>query len=143
MARSLVCTMAGAASLLIASSIPSVTLAVPLQLQGAVPPAPSVIEQAQVGIYIGTERPYRPYRPYYEGYNRPYYPYRPYAYRPYYYAPPPVTYYETRPYVARPAGPYRDPDAVARCASRFRSFNVRTGTYVTLGGEVRLCPYLE
>ncbi len=63
--------------------------------------------------------------------------------RPYYYAPPPpppVTYYESRPYVVRPAG---DPDAVARCAARFRSFDYRTGTYTTYEGETRLCPYLR
>jgi hypothetical protein len=98
---------------------------------------------AQVGIYLGYGRPYRPY---YGPYDRPYY--RPY-YQPYrYYAPPlppppPVTYYETRPYVARPARPAADPDAVARCASRFRSFNVDTGTYITYDGEERLCPYLR
>jgi hypothetical protein len=34
-------------------------------------------------------------------------------------------------------------DAVARCAARFRSFNPRTGTYVTYGGETKLCPYLR
>ena len=32
---------------------------------------------------------------------------------------------------------------MARCAARFRSFNTETGTYVTYGGEVRVCPYLE
>lgn len=82
----------------------------------------------------------RPYRYGYGGWYGPYY--RPY-YRPYYYAPPPpppVTYYESRPYVVRPAG---DPDAVARCAARFRSFDYRTGTYTTYEGETRLCPYLR
>jgi hypothetical protein len=32
---------------------------------------------------------------------------------------------------------------MARCSARFRSFNTETGTYVTYGGEVRICPYLE
>jgi len=32
---------------------------------------------------------------------------------------------------------------MARCAARFRSFDTETGTYVTFGGEVRVCPYLE
>ncbi len=94
------------------------------------------------GIYFGYGRGYRGYGgyygpgPYYGGYVRPYY-----------YAPPPppplppVTYYETRPYASREGG-YGD-DAVARCASRFRSFNPRTGTYVTYDGEERLCPYLR
>lgn len=81
------------------------------------------------------------------GYRRPYYGYD-YGYRPYYrpyYAPPPppVTYYESRPYVVRPAPRGYDPDAVARCASRFKSFNVHTGTYITYGGEEVLCPYLR
>jgi hypothetical protein len=32
---------------------------------------------------------------------------------------------------------------MARCAARFRSFDTETGTYVTYGGDVRICPYLE
>lgn len=32
---------------------------------------------------------------------------------------------------------------MARCAARFRSFDRATGTYVTYGGQVRICPYLE
>jgi hypothetical protein len=34
-------------------------------------------------------------------------------------------------------------EAMARCAGRFRSFDARTGTYVTSQGEMRICPYLE
>jgi hypothetical protein len=34
-------------------------------------------------------------------------------------------------------------DAMSRCAKAFRSFDPATGTYVTYGGEVRRCPYLE
>lgn len=34
-------------------------------------------------------------------------------------------------------------EAMARCAERFRSFDKRTGTYVTYQGELRVCPYLE
>jgi hypothetical protein len=35
-------------------------------------------------------------------------------------------------------------DAVARCASRYRSFDARTGTYNPGGGQPRrLCPYLR
>jgi hypothetical protein len=34
-------------------------------------------------------------------------------------------------------------EAMARCAAGFRSFDPRTGTYVTSRGEVRVCPYLE
>ena len=33
--------------------------------------------------------------------------------------------------------------AMARCYEDFRSFNPRTGYYVTYGGERRLCPYLR
>jgi hypothetical protein len=98
----------------------------------------SIVEPTQ-GIYFGYGRPYRPYYGY-----RPYRPY--YGYRPYYYAPPPPpppVYYETRPYVVRPAPRRWHPDDVARCASQFRSFNVHTGTYITYGGEERLCPYLR
>lgn len=73
---------------------------------------------------------YRPYRPYSGFY---------YGYRP---APPPVVYYETRPYVIRRPRRWH-PDDVARCASQFRSFSVRTGTYVTYEGVEKLCPYLR
>jgi BA14K-like protein len=34
-------------------------------------------------------------------------------------------------------------EAMADCAADFRSFDARTGTYVTRQGEVRVCPYLE
>ena len=34
-------------------------------------------------------------------------------------------------------------EAMADCAAEFRSFDARTGTYVTRQGEVRVCPYLE
>ena len=34
-------------------------------------------------------------------------------------------------------------DDMERCASTFRSFDPDTGTYVTYGGEVRVCPYLR
>lgn len=34
-------------------------------------------------------------------------------------------------------------DDVERCAAEFRSFDPRSGTYVTYGGEVRVCPYLR
>ena len=92
--------------------------------------------RAQVSIQLGFGPRYRPYY----GYG-PYY--RPY-YRPYgYYAPPPVAYYETRPYIVQRARPAGDPDAIARCASRFKSFNANTGTYVTSEGGQRLCPYLR
>lgn len=33
--------------------------------------------------------------------------------------------------------------AVRRCARTYRSFDRDSGTYVTYGGEVRLCPYLR
>lgn len=34
-------------------------------------------------------------------------------------------------------------DRFARCESEFRSFDPSTGTYITYGGEERLCPYLR
>jgi hypothetical protein len=34
-------------------------------------------------------------------------------------------------------------EAITQCTTEFRSFDARTGTYVTYGGEVRVCPYLE
>lgn len=34
-------------------------------------------------------------------------------------------------------------DGMQRCAATFRSFDSRTGTYVTYDGETRTCPYLE
>jgi hypothetical protein len=106
---------------------------------GFVPAGPGLIEKAQVGIYLEYGRPYRPYRRYYDApYYRPYY--RPYAYR--YYEPAP-RYYSSRPYVVEEPRRYEDPDALARCASQFRSFNAHTGTYTTYEGETRLCPYLR
>lgn len=39
-------------------------------------------------------------------------------------------------------GRARDDD-VERCAAEFRSFDPRSGTYVTYGGETRVCPYLR
>lgn len=34
-------------------------------------------------------------------------------------------------------------EATADCAAEFRTFDARTGTYVSRHGEVRVCPYLE
>lgn len=36
-----------------------------------------------------------------------------------------------------------DRTAMQMCADRFRSFDWERGTYVTYGGEVRVCPYLR
>lgn len=134
LAKSMIAVVIGSASC--ASAAPAVAAPV----TGAASPATQtrLAEPAQVGVYFDYGRPYhRRYRPF---------PYYGYGYR-YYDAPPPATYYETRPYVVERPPPPRaysgDPDAVARCASRFRSFNVYTGTYVTLEGEERLCPYLR
>jgi hypothetical protein len=33
--------------------------------------------------------------------------------------------------------------AMRRCARKYRSFDWESGTYVTYGGKVRLCPYLR
>jgi hypothetical protein len=68
-------------------------------------------------------------------------------------APPPPVYVYPEPapiYVAPPvyAAPVpraygysvEDTDAVAYCASRFRSYNPQTGTYIAKGGVVRACP---
>ncbi|KUO53908.1 MAG: hypothetical protein APF80_17110 [Alphaproteobacteria bacterium BRH_c36] len=33
--------------------------------------------------------------------------------------------------------------AMRRCARDYRSFDWETGTYVTYGGDIRLCPYLR
>lgn len=133
-----------AALVAVATAMSSAAWAAPAP--GGARPAsgPALVEKAQVGIYIGIGEPrpyYRPYAPYDRPYDRPYY-----GYRSYYYGPPPASYYESRPYVALPpvpVGPYGDPDALALCASRFRSFNANTGTYVTYDGEERLCPYLR
>lgn len=97
------------------------------------------VHKAQ-GIYFGFSigHPRRHY-----GYYDHHRYYRPYTVRRYYYGPPSTYTYYTRPYVVRRAAPYYDADAVARCASRFKSFNVHTGTYITYGGKERLCPYLR
>ena len=124
----------------LAASVLPATAAPPAGMTGPSLASTSIVTTAQ-GIYFGYGRPYRGYGGYYGpgpsygGYYRPYYP-------P---PPPPVTYYESRPYAARPPESRHggDPDAVARCASRFKSFNVHTGTYVTYDGEERLCPYLR
>jgi len=34
-------------------------------------------------------------------------------------------------------------NAMRRCARDYRSFEWETGTYITYGGQVRLCPYLN
>lgn len=34
-------------------------------------------------------------------------------------------------------------DAVERCAARYRSFDRRSGTFMTYGGQRKLCPYLR
>jgi hypothetical protein len=34
-------------------------------------------------------------------------------------------------------------DGMQRCSETFRSFDPTTGTYVTYGGETRVCPYIE
>jgi hypothetical protein len=34
-------------------------------------------------------------------------------------------------------------DGMQRCSETFRSFDPVTGTYVTYGGETRVCPYIE
>ena len=34
-------------------------------------------------------------------------------------------------------------EAMADCAAEFRTFDARTGTYLTRQGELRVCPYLE
>lgn len=96
--------------------------AAPLAGAHAGPAAQNQVSKAQFGIYFGYGRP--------SYYDRPYY-------RPYYYSAPPAYYYNP------PAGADYEDDAVARCASQFRSFDVRTGTYTTYEGEVRLCPYLR
>lgn len=36
-----------------------------------------------------------------------------------------------------------DRQAMLQCDARFRSFDWDTGTYVTYGGDVRVCPYLR
>lgn len=46
-------------------------------------------------------------------------------------------------YVEAPAVVLADRDGMDRCAATFRSFDPRSGTYVTYGGETRRCPYLE
>jgi hypothetical protein len=139
----------------LAAAIAAVTLAAPV---AAAPPGTAkplgsgenLVAQAQFSVHVGVGvgRPY--YHPYhgrhYRAYPRPYYG-PGYVYRPApYYYPPPVTYYQTQPYVVRPVVPPveygGDPDALARCASRFKSFNANTGTYITYDGEERRCPYL-
>lgn len=64
-------------------------------------------------------------------YNRGYY-----SRGGYYYSRPYRTYYR--------GGSYYAPRwAKRKCARRFRSFDWYSGTYVTYGGRVRLCPYLR
>jgi hypothetical protein len=94
----------------------------------------SIVAQAPTDGLVSTVQFRFGYRPFIRPFYRPFYgP----VIRPYYYAPYYVPYYAAPP----PAGYYGG--AVARCAAQFRSFNPRTGTYTTYGGEVRLCPYLQ
>jgi hypothetical protein len=61
--------------------------------------------------------------------------------QPRYYAPPPppprVVYYEPAPVYYLPA-PWT-PDWYAYCASKYPSFDTRSGTYVSWGGVRRFC----
>lgn len=61
---------------------------------------------------------------------------------PRYYAPPsPPVYYQPAPvYVPQPQGYYVQPDAVAYCMNRFRSYNPQTGVYVGYDGYYHRCP---
>jgi hypothetical protein len=52
-----------------------------------------------------------------------------------YHAPPPVHYYPPVRYTPAPW----TPDWYAYCASKYRSFDARSGTYVTYSGYRRLC----
>lgn len=123
------------AGILAATSLPAT--AAPLALLDRPVTAPSTVTKAQFGVYIGTGRPYR-------GYGYRYGPRygRGWGYGPrrYYGGYP---YYAPRPYVVTPRYRRWDRDDVARCASRFRSFNASSGTYTTYDGETRLCPYLR
>ncbi|MBO0345351.1 BA14K family protein [Roseibium sp. CAU 1637] len=86
---------------------------------------------AIAGSAMAGPRYYEPYRgPRYNG--------------PIYYAPPRVRYMAPPPvYYAPPRVHYRaapgTPEWIAYCARKYRSFNPRTGTYVTYGGKVRRC----
>jgi hypothetical protein len=55
---------------------------------------------------------------------------------PYYYGPPP--YYAPSPYYYGP-GPYGPPDWEAYCASRYRSFDPESGTYMGYDGVRHPC----
>lgn len=64
-------------------------------------------------------------------------------YGPGYYGPGPA-YYGPAPVYRRAAPVYYapepwSPDWYAYCASKYRSFDARSGTYVTYGGERRYC----
>ena len=72
------------------------------------------------GVYFGA--------PYYYGAWGPSYYYDDFYDAPYYDDVPVASY---------------DDDDVERCAARYRSFDRRTGTFLTYGGERRLCPYLR
>lgn len=66
---------------------------------------------------------------------------------PYYYGTWGPSYYDDYFYddpviVDEPIASYDD-DAVERCEARYRSFDRRTGTFMTYGGERKLCPYLR
>jgi BA14K-like protein len=77
----------------------------------------------------------RPYA-YRYGYRRPYYGYG--------YGLPLVAGVATTVIIAEAIRENRArPSDFERCAAQFRSFNPRTGTYVTYAGDVRICPYLD
>jgi hypothetical protein len=137
--------LAAAAAVLLAAPLSQTASAAPLPGAELAPKADSQVTKAQFGLYFGFGEPSYYSSPYY---GRPYYPsygYGPsYGYSPYYgyrssysYRPAAPTYYYGAP------GAGFGSDAVAACASRFRSFDPRTGTYVTYEGEVVLCPYLR
>lgn len=51
-------------------------------------------------------------------------------------------FYDDPVIVDEPVASYDD-DAVERCDARYRSFDRSTGTFMTYGGERKLCPYLR
>lgn len=94
-----------------------------------------IIAGLALGAIIGGAVARRDY--YYGPYD---YYYGPYAPPPaaYYPPPPPPAYYPPAPAYAYAPPPWT-PDWYAYCASKYRSFDPRSGTYQPYGGPRRLC----
>ncbi|GAB4231500.1 MAG: hypothetical protein Kow0032_13760 [Methyloligellaceae bacterium] len=125
-----------------------IALAAALALGGVSDPAPAEAHSkagaVAAGIAIGAiiagtaaHHHRHHHHPRYRHHHRHYYYYGPVP-RYYVPVPPPAAYYPPPPYYSYAPAPWT-PEWYAYCASKYRSFDPRTGTYQPYHGPRRLC----